>query len=69
MNYIKKHKIEVIFYTNNLAGIDEIHKINPSLIRINERSFNLIGGQPLNVYRATTGESSIDFLKTIWSKQ
>jgi hypothetical protein len=65
----KNKKVEFIIYTNNLAGIEEINKINPSYSKIYEREFNLIGGKPLNMYRATTGPSTQAFLDTIWNKQ
>lgn len=57
-------------YTNNLAGIDEIHKITSlSEYNLNERDFILIPGQPLNKYRATTGQTTQKFLNSIWDEQ
>ena len=57
-------------YTNNLAGIAEIHKIT-SLKECNliERDFNLIPGRPLNKYMATTGDATQKFLNSIWEDQ
>lgn len=56
-------------FTNNLAGIDEIYKIDPKACKLGDREFSLIGGKPLKTYRATTGRSTLDFLNTIWAKQ
>lgn len=58
------------FYTNNLAGIDEIHRIpTHKKDRFSETDFNLIGGQPLNQYRATTGNFSNRILKELLAKK
>lgn len=65
----ENENLKLIFYTNNLAGIDEIHKIDPGICKLHEREFNLIGGKPLNRYRATTGTSTQNFLKTIWDEK
>ncbi len=65
----QKKDLTYIIYTNNLAGIEEVHRINPAICKIGERGFNLIGGKPLNAYRATTGELTQDFLNTLWKKQ
>ncbi|RLB77083.1 MAG: hypothetical protein DRH24_16820 [Deltaproteobacteria bacterium] len=56
-------------FTNNLAGIDEIYKIDPKACKLGDREFSLIGGKPLKTYRATTGRPTLDFLETIWAKQ
>lgn len=69
INHNVKENLIYSIFTNNLAGIDEIHRINSEISRMGEREFNLIGGQPLNTYRATTGKSTQDFLKTIWESQ
>ena len=62
-----KYSIEL--YTNNLAGIDEIHRFPPNEERkLSEDNFNLIGGQPLNQYRATTGDFTNEILKDLISK-
>lgn len=51
-------------FTNNLAGIDEIHRIDPNEICVlAEDSFRLIGGTPLSMYRATTGNETQESLK------
>ncbi|MCD4789125.1 MAG: hypothetical protein K8R37_03920 [Bacteroidales bacterium] len=62
-------KKKYTIYTNNLAGINEIRTLNPSQCKLQERHFNLIGGQPLSKYRATTGDSTQKFLDTIWNVQ
>ncbi len=63
-----KRSIELRFYTNNLSGIDELHKLDvPKDCPISESSFNLIGGQPLNMYRATTGTVTQKFLQELWA--
>jgi hypothetical protein len=57
-------------YTNNLAGIDEIHKVDRNAFcKLGERNFHLIGGLPLNKYRATTGDETQAFLETLWTEQ
>jgi len=66
----KRENIKI--YTNNLAGIDEIHKFDkvydlPS--SLNEEDFNLIGGRPLLKYRATTGKITNDFLDLLKDEQ
>ncbi len=59
-----------VFYTNNLAGIDEIHRIPPrKKDKFSETDFNLIGGQPLNQYRATTGGFTEGILKDLFDEQ
>ncbi|MCP4113875.1 MAG: hypothetical protein GY737_00440 [Desulfobacteraceae bacterium] len=60
---------EYAIYKNNLAGIDEIHQIRPEFCQIKERDFNIIGGLPLNTYRATTGRATQNFLETIWENE
>ncbi len=63
------HKeLEIVIFTNNLAGIEEIHKIDTGIGFFQERDFNLIGGKPLNAYRATTGQFTQNFLRTIWEE-
>ncbi|MCK4763769.1 MAG: hypothetical protein KAW12_16325 [Candidatus Aminicenantes bacterium] len=65
---MKGHNFHI--YTNNLAGIDEIHKApNQDEFNLNERDFSLIPGQPLNKYRATTGTSTQKFLNAMWASQ
>lgn len=66
---VNDNKIEISIYTNNLAGINEINKIDQRLCKLTERDFNLIGGKPLNNYKATTGPSTQNFLQTIWDEQ
>lgn len=61
--------LRVSIYTNNLAGIDEIHKQDPQADQaLTERDFNLIGGKPLNKYRATTGEFTLRILEGVWEE-
>lgn len=57
--------IDVTVFTNNLAGIEEIHQIDDGLCLLDERTFNLIGGQPLRTYRATTGDATLAFLDSV----
>jgi len=64
-----KNNITTTIFTNNLAGIRELYKVDPNLCSLSERDFNLIGGQPLSNYRATTGPLTEDFLKVIWERQ
>ena len=65
---VKANKID--FYTNNLAGIDEIHRIpEDEESKFSERNFNLIGGRPLNQYRATTGDFTQDILADLFKEQ
>ncbi len=59
-----------VFYTNNLAGIDEIHRTPPlKKNKLSETDFNLIGGQPLNQQRATTGDFTEGILKDLFDEQ
>jgi hypothetical protein len=61
---------QIDFYTNNLAGIDEIHRIPANEdSKFSERNFNLIGGRPLNQYRATTGMFTQDILADLFEEQ
>ena len=60
----KDHKDNLVIYTNNLSGISEIYKhdlLEDSLF--SDSDFNLLGGQPLNKYRATTGPQT---LESVW---
>lgn len=66
----KKNIKDFHIYTNNLAGIDEIHKIViNNKMKLKENDFILIGGKPLNRYRATTGKFTQNILKDIWANQ
>jgi hypothetical protein len=59
-------------YTNNLAGIDEIHKLPAEELeqcRISEEKFNLLPGLPLSKYRATTEGGMDRFLEELWREQ
>lgn len=65
-------KEKVTIYTNNLAGIDEIHKFGKlydSESYLREEDFNLIGGSPLLKYRATTGPITNNFLSSLEQEQ
>ena len=57
-------EVELRVFTNNLAGIDEIHRIDTDEVcALKEEDFRLIGGTPLSIYRATTGtetQASLD---------
>lgn len=66
---IKLDEKKFTIYTNNLAGINVIQQLNPKVCSLKERNFNLIGGQPLSKYRATTGDRTQKFLETIWESQ
>lgn len=62
----KEHKNKIKIYTNNLSGISEIYKhelLEDSLF--SDSDFNLLGGQPLNKYRATTGPQTIQSVQQI----
>ncbi len=69
-NYLIKHKItkdshniKLQFYTNNLAGIDELHKENIySSGSITRDNIILIGGTPYHQYRANIGSYTQEFL-------
>jgi hypothetical protein len=57
-------EIELRVFTNNLAGIDEIHRIDPNEICVlKETDFRLVGGISLSLYRATTGKETQDSLR------
>ena len=68
---VSQHPVEKLtIYTNNLAGIDEIHKLDATpYSALSERDFVLISGQPLNKYRATTGSVTQEFLRTFWRRR
>jgi hypothetical protein len=62
--------VKVNYFTNNLAGVDEIHKSESNdNFPLQERDFNLIGGSPLNKYRATTGDVTQKFLEELEKSQ
>lgn len=61
--------LKITFYTNNLAGIEELQRADPRLRKLNEYDFILIGGTPLSKYNATIGEATENFLRTIWDEQ
>ncbi|MBK9316465.1 MAG: hypothetical protein IPM55_19810 [Acidobacteria bacterium] len=63
-------KVDIFIYTNSESGIDEIHRI-PSIksLKLTERHFNLIGGQPLRKYRANTGRLTQMFLDSLWKEK
>lgn len=66
----RRNEIPLNLFTNNLAGIDEIHRMDRSeQTALTERDFNLIGGRPLNKYRATTGKLTLTALSEIWPSQ
>lgn len=68
-NGVGNQKIKIDFFTNNLAGIDQIHKLTPEKYSFSERNFYLLGGRPLNTYRATTGLSSENIKEAIGKKE
>ncbi len=62
-------KLDVRLFTNSMSGIGEIHRLGGRASDVlSEEDFNLIGGQPLSKYRATTGKVTMDFLKSLWSE-
>jgi hypothetical protein len=64
----RKENVEVNIYTNSMSGIEEIHKLGyREDMEFKEENINLIGGHPLHKYRATTGETTQDFLKFLWN--
>lgn len=68
--YIQYKNCKIWFYTNSQAGIDEIHRMPSSkYYKLTERHFNLISGQPLKKYRATTGKYAQEFLKLLWAEE
>ncbi len=65
----KQDEVALQIYSNSMSGIDEIHKMEDSgACALSERDFNLLGGQPLNKYRATTGEATERFLQSLWEE-
>ena len=61
--------IEPEIYTNNLAGIIEIEKLDHLLDnKLKEEDFMLIGGNPLSRYRATTGAITEETLKNLFTE-
>ncbi len=58
------------FYTNNLAGIDELQKLDHlSGKKLSEVDFTLIGGTPLSRYRATTGKITQKTLDSLFAER
>lgn len=47
-------KDKLTIFTNNVAGIEELHRSTKDKLRDNERHYYLIGGNPLHTYMATT---------------
>lgn len=69
-NDFSTDKFDYTFFTNNLAGIEEIHKYS----KTNEEdsaneSYLVITGSPAGKYKATQGQKAIDFLNTIKSEK
>lgn len=64
------NSVGIELFTNSMSGIDEIHKLgdNPNHL-LDEEAFNIIGGQPLNKYRATTGDYTQKFLKSLYDEK
>jgi hypothetical protein len=60
--------LKIEFFTNNLAGIEELQKLDHlSHKKLSEEDFTLIGGTPLGRYRATTGKYAEEALGAILS--
>lgn len=54
-------------YTNNLAGIDELQRLDSIRDQeLAEREFTLLGGRPLSRYRATTGPHTNAALQAVF---
>ncbi len=52
--------VSINLFTNNLAGIIELHrKGDPKKFKIKESNIHLLGGQPLYDYQAVTGEATV----------
>lgn len=63
---------KLTIHTNNLAGIDELHKLSHVDLgqgKLREDNFNLLPGSPLSKYRATTAGSMRQFLQGIWKDE
>ncbi|UCD76401.1 MAG: hypothetical protein JSV91_05640 [Phycisphaerales bacterium] len=62
--------LNIQVYTNNLAGIEELQKLDqPGGRVLQPDQFTLIGGHPLDRYRATTGDETEQFLDALWQRQ
>jgi hypothetical protein len=56
-------------YTNNLAGIFEVQKLDYLAGRkLTEEDFTLLGGTPLGRYRATTGDLTLRAVEPLFDK-
>jgi hypothetical protein len=65
-------KERLVIHTNNLAGIDELHKLPQIQLesgKLSEEVFNLLPGSPLCKYRATTEGGMDKFLEGIWEEK
>lgn len=59
--------ISIQFFTNNLAGIDEVHKSNfKPTGTLTEKNMVLLGGHTKGIYRATTGVYTDNMLNLIF---
>lgn len=57
-------------HTNNISGIEELFRVDPSRWKFKETDFFLIDGNPLGRYRATTyDEIPHPYLAKLWSLQ
>ncbi len=56
MKVNKEIRDKIKFYTNNIAGITELHKSRYGRHKFKENDFILIGGNPLGEYMANTDE-------------
>lgn len=55
-----QNPVSINLFTNNLAGIIELHrKGDPKKFKIKESNIHLLGGQPLYDYQAVTGEATV----------
>lgn len=65
----EKENVKYSIFTNNLAGISEIYKLDYRNCQLSEEDINLIGGNPLSSYRATVGDVPNNFLNEIREKE
>ena len=66
--------VQVNIHTNNLAGVDELHKASEyryahSAVGRQTIALKLIGGQQYKRYRATLGEPALEYLQRMWDTQ
>lgn len=55
--FARNRQVPVKIHTNNIAGTEEMHRVDPRHWTFDETDFFLIDGNPLGRYRATTYEN------------